>query len=296
MMDILGIGTIFAGGRGLEKFEAALEGATSFAAPDEKGRICARVSLEGISDPALKKIRRADKLSKMAVLAASEAVASAGIKDVSDLGVILATAFGPHVTTFSFLDDILDYGDGGVSPTTFSNSVHNAAASYISSVLGVQGPTLTITEFGFAFHNAVALAGLWLSERRCEYVLVGVAEQYGDVLGYAAGRLAHKGYVPGEGSVFFVLGPRGDKPALARIACVGFGDEEPPQADLIMTADDSAPYGGMMTGSAFDVAAGALMLKRGAAFAMPFDGPLTSVCCLKLDCASARATISLLSA
>ncbi len=47
----------------------------------------------------------------------------------------MATAFGPHVTTFNFLDDILDHGDAAVSPTTFSNSVHNAAASYIAMAL-----------------------------------------------------------------------------------------------------------------------------------------------------------------
>ena len=74
----------------------------------------------------------------MAVLAAGDALADSGIEDKAkrNIGMIVATAFGPHVTTFGFLDDILDHGDAAVSPTTFSNSVHNAAASYITTVPG----------------------------------------------------------------------------------------------------------------------------------------------------------------
>ncbi len=111
----------------------------------------------------LKKIRRSDAVSKMSVLAAADALANSGIRDIAQkkLGIILATAFGPHVTTFNFLDDILDHGDAAVSPTTFSNSVHNAAASYIAMSLNIKGPTLTITQFQFSFQaGAAAGAGL----------------------------------------------------------------------------------------------------------------------------------------
>ena len=104
-------------------------------------------------------MRRADKLSKMAVLAAADALQDSGLENAKQrTGIILATSFGAHQTTFDFLDDIIDYGEAQVSPTTFSNSVHNAAVSYIASVLDITGPTLTVTRFSFPFQSALQLA------------------------------------------------------------------------------------------------------------------------------------------
>lgn len=134
----------------------------------------------------LKDIRRADDLIKMAVLAAYDAFIDSGLKDdaKNSLGVILATAFGPHVTTFRFLDEILDYGDANVSPTLFSHSVHNAANSYISSNLSIYGPTITLTNFNASFYQALLVAQSWLNEDRCENILVGSVEQYGKEMAY----------------------------------------------------------------------------------------------------------------
>ena len=107
----------------------------------------------------LKGMRRADRFSKMAVLAAWDAVEDSGIAirgGEGRLGIILATAFGPQATAFRFLDEIIDHGDGRASPTLFSHSVHNAAASYVASALKSRGPTLTVTQFAFSFHQALA--------------------------------------------------------------------------------------------------------------------------------------------
>ncbi len=49
------------------------------------------------------------------------------------------------------MDDILDYGDAGVSPIVFSNAVHNAAVSYVSRTLGIKGPTMLASNFQVAF-------------------------------------------------------------------------------------------------------------------------------------------------
>ena len=165
-MNILGIGSIFSRGLGVTSLEEALR--SGWRAPvqveaahaDSGTRSAYVVDLDAVSDRTLlKKIRRADKLSKMCVLAAADALADSGIADLGNkrVGIILATAFGAHVTTFDFLDGILDYGDANVSPTSFSNSVHNAAASYVSSSLNIQGPTLTVTQFRFSFQSALQL-------------------------------------------------------------------------------------------------------------------------------------------
>jgi 3-oxoacyl-[acyl-carrier-protein] synthase II len=320
-MNILGIGTIFSQGLGVTAWETAMRTGWQKPADIEGARpgpgtnAGYLVNLDTVADRTLlKKIRRADKLSKMAVLAAADALADSGIGEGArkNLGIILATAFGAHVTTFAFLDDILDYGEANVSPTTFSNSVHNAAASYVSSSLNIQGPTLTVTQFRFSFQAALQLAKNWLDQGRCDYLLVGAADQYGDVLGYVSDQkltAASDGIirpftfkptcqVPGEGAVFFLLGNERAGNGYCAVEAVhinGDPDQEKPVDINIIDADgmlpDESAYrtslapdipvaayaplsGSMMTGCAFNLAAAALMLKEQTHYATPVqDNP-----------------------
>jgi 3-oxoacyl-[acyl-carrier-protein] synthase II len=190
--------------------------------------------------------------------------------------------------------------------------VQTAAVSYVASTLGLQGPTLTVTRFHFAFQEALRLAGCWLDQGRCEHVLVGMAEQYGEVLGYiaeaklgmaAAGRIrpfacGEPGPVPGEGSVFFLLGKAASGEGYCRIDAVHIGGDPLAggDADLnLVEADGLLPdesgylaalapgvpvtgyaplVGSLLTGSAFNLAAGALMMRRQVLFAAPVpDNP-----------------------
>ena len=334
-MNILGIGIIFNRGRGINCFENALQEGWQRPAEVEvpylknKKSFAYQVDPQTISDMTLlKKMRRSDKLSKMAVLSASDALRSSGIENLfpsplptgqagareegEKIGVIVATAFGAHVKTFDFLNDILDYGEDSVSPTTFSNSVHNAAASYVSSALDIHGPTLTVTQFYFSFQYAMQLARAWLNEKRCDYILVGAVEQYGDVLGYVYdckltpapdGRIKPFNFnptfqVPGEGAVFFLMGRENSKNSFCEVENIMIGEDSEPKAGVdlniidtdgmlpdesvymqsispdIHTAAYSPLFGSMMTGSAFNCAAGALMLKNQKYYANPvLDNP-----------------------
>ena len=172
-MKIAGIGLLCSQGMGMANFEKSLR--SGWQRPGEtaahwlggKKAMAYLVDLAAVPDRTLlKKIRRSDAVSKMSVLAAADALQDSGIENINQkkIGIILATAFGPHVTTFNFLDDILDHGDPAVSPTTFSNSVHNAAASYISTAFNIKGPTLTISQFRFSFQSALQLAKSWLDQ------------------------------------------------------------------------------------------------------------------------------------
>ncbi len=315
-MYVLGIGIIFSGGRGIEQFERALKEPWHRLPSD--GISAYQVDLEAIKNKKdknfLRKIRRSDKFSKMSVLAASDAIANSGIGSFESVegnrtGVVVATAFGPHVTTFKFLDDIIDYGDGSVSPTTFSNSVHNAAASYIAETFNIQGPTLTVTQFLHSFQNALQLAQLWLKENRCDNVLVGAVDQYGEVLRYiydtkltpaTDGQLKPFNLkptyaMPGEGAVFFLVSNTCSKNSFCEIEGVIYDhDDIRPDLAIIdtdgMLSDESvyvshmspevpiAAYspvvGSMMIGSAFNCAAGALMLRNQTFYANPvMDNP-----------------------
>jgi 3-oxoacyl-[acyl-carrier-protein] synthase II len=353
-MKIAGIGMVCSEGQGIVALEKALQGGWK-----EPGTV-ATPHVPGGSHPAylvdfaslpdktlLKKIRRSDAVSKMSVLAAADAVADSGVGDLAQkkIGIILATAFGPHVTTFNFLDDILDHGDAAVSPTTFSNSVHNAAASYIAMSLNIKGPTMTIAQFHFSFQSGLQLAQAWLDQGRCDYVLAGAVDQYGEVLGYVADQKLTKaedgkirpftfkptGYVPGEGAAFFLLSNRHDGNAYCSVDAVHTNDD-PDQGRSVdiavinadgMLPDESAYlhslskdvptaaysplFGSMMVGSAFNMAAGALMLQRQVRYATPVQdnphgirlltksesGPVASVRCIGINCYAERSVLYL---
>lgn len=246
----------------------------------------------------LKGMRRADRLSKMATLAASDAWEGAGITDIDPerVGILLATGLGPHVRTFKFLDGILDFGDFSVSPTDFSHSVHNAAASYITNRIGSHGPVQTLTDFDFAFQQALRVAQCWLEERRCDIVLAGTAEELGSVLLHVCDRMLHippdgqvcplafsasPRVVPGEGAVFFALSrPGSSAPGpfittyselssgsdVAIIDAGGLSGPENEYKDAANVGKLVANYvpffGSLMTGTAFQCAIASQMIKK----------------------------------
>ena len=131
-----------------------------------------------IGNAKVKNIRRADNFAKMAVSASMKACAEFEFSNKKQgVSIILATQFGPHVTTFKFLDNLLDYSETGVSPTIFSHTVHNAAASYIASTLGIIGQTLTITSFVDPLRQALILADAWLESNQTKKVIICYTEE-----------------------------------------------------------------------------------------------------------------------
>jgi len=355
-LSIAGIGIVFTRGRGIDSYDDALR--QGWIPPSQielpyvpdKPFLVYQIEKETLTDRSiLKRIRRADRFSKMAVLAAFDAVHDSGITredEISSLGIITATALGPHTTTFRFLDDILDYGDVNVSPTLFSHSVHNAATSYIASVLNSHGPTVTLTHFFFSFHQALILAEAWLNEGRCKHVLVGSVDECGAVMEYICSRklrTAQDGRikpfnfspfplaVPGEGSVFFLI-TRGecrkryceitgvymgtnnieeDRPDMYVIDANGLTEDEIKYKDTLipnaLVAGYAPVFGSIMTGSSFNCAAAALMLKNQVQYACPVqDNPfgvnlcamtehaqIEEIQCIKNSCDQKKAVIKL---
>lgn len=321
-MNILGMGQVSARGRGIESFRRALS--DGWVEPlkgklsDESTPIYCVDSTLLKDKQALSKARRADRFSRMAVLAAWDAIYDSSLLESIEnetLGIIVATAFGPHESTFKFLDNLLDYGEQGVSPTIFSHSVHNAAASYIASALDKKGPILTITDFRFPFHNALIIAKNWLNQKRCKYVLVGVVDEISQVMRYICSQklnLASDGKikpldfsrdpvaVPGEGSAFFLLGNEkgycrvsgatlNDKIKKANLYILdadGMCGDEIPYKELASSATSVTPLVGSMIGvSAFSCLAAATKLKNN----LDFD----RVSCVRYNCGEDRAVIEL---
>lgn len=155
------------------------------------------------------KLRRIDHYSRMALLAAGKAIQDADpcVFTKEETGVIVASGYGALSTTFAFLDSYIEKGDGLASPTHFSNSVHNAAAAHISIGYGMQGPSLTVSQFDMSFISALLSAAMWLEQRNVESVLIGTTDEYCDVLGYCIHGLSKdkKKYSFSEGAAFFLV-------------------------------------------------------------------------------------------
>ena len=328
-MKVIGLGAVFARGRGIASLEGALR--EGWVAPSRRplvsspGRTIPVYAVEEktiVDKAVLKKMRRADRFSKMAVLAAWDAVTDGGIDleaGGADLGILLATAFGPQVTAFRFLDEIIDHGHSSVSPTLFSHSVHNAAASYVASALGNRGPTLTVTEFGRSFQQALILARAWIHEGRCKHVLVGSVEECGTAMEYICSRkleIAEDGKirpfafsrsplaVPGEGSAFLLLsgedrrgryceirgvylddGSDHGVPDLRILDADGMSEDETSYREMAggdaLVAGYSPLIGSMLTGSAFHCAIAAVMLRNQTLYACPVqENPHTVRLCV----------------
>ncbi len=311
-LSIQGIGILSARGRGIAQFEKALNEGWIAPALSAEGRPAFRISANDLIDrEALKDARRADRFSKMTVLAAYDAVKDSGeiVENIrGSTGIIIASAMGPHATIFKFLDGVIDYGDGNVSPTTFAHSIHNSAASYVAATLGFQGPAMTITSFYFAFQQALQLAYAWLNEERVKQVLVGVSEECSTAMEYICAEklsIATGGKmnplscavkpetVPGEGSVFFLVSLDPNKKKYGAFSEVVMAEKAGGWNDVNLSilslhgmagsekiyesvlppkaaaAAYSNVYGGILSAGAFECAAAALMLKNQIQYASP---------------------------
>jgi 3-oxoacyl-[acyl-carrier-protein] synthase II len=169
-----------------------------------------------------KKLRRVNKYSQLATLAARLALQDAGFDSLpcnANIAVIVACGYGASTTTFKFLDDVILEGDEFASPTQFSNSVHSSAASHITILLEIQGPCLTVTQFEMSPVAALLNTQTWLKEKRVDAVLLGSVDEINPVLLYCYQNLwkaqvpkaieplgFHKQTaIPGEGAAFMLL-------------------------------------------------------------------------------------------
>lgn len=201
---ILGIGAVTCLGRGMDAQLAGLS------APPPTNLLAYRVDDTILNAKEISRsMRRGDRFSKMAVLAAMDAhqqAQSIHADQPQGTAVIVATGLGPHARTFRFLDGILDHGDKAALPTDFSHSVHNAVSGYITQFLGIQGRSSTFTQFRGAFAQAIELAQCWLHAGNCTRVLVGMVDELGEVALHLAGRMGAKPLPVGEGAIFVELG------------------------------------------------------------------------------------------
>ncbi len=118
--------------------------------------------------PALR--RRASSLARMAVAVAGQAAHQAGV-DLSSVPLILGSAYGEIVAAVEMMGEF-----GGAtalpSPIRFHNSVHNAAAAYLSIASGNHGFSTALAAGAATPVAAVLEAVALLGERGGDALLV----------------------------------------------------------------------------------------------------------------------------
>jgi 3-oxoacyl-[acyl-carrier-protein] synthase II len=318
-LSILGIGTVSALGSGVQTLREGLQGKIKPnieekiipAADGEKKLLVYQPVAEGIDRFIPKRaLRRVDQFAQLALLSTHLAIEDAGIEfdDKSRVGVVFGSGYGPTRTTFKFLDNVINDGDIGASPTHFANSVHNALASQVSIFLGLTGPCSTVTCFEHSLSNVLITAKDWLNQDLVDYVLVGLGDEYCDVLGYAAaGMNSGKAndlnpldfenctFLPGEGHITFLISnEKSEQQGYAKISEIQMRknveeinsiiSDDPVIVNASGKVDQgktlsklkqnrlksyTSLYGGMPTSSAFDLAVACLSFKDKKLYPVP---------------------------
>jgi 3-oxoacyl-(acyl-carrier-protein) synthase len=206
---------------------AALTRIGSSGAPARGGTCCALVRdpLEhGPFPPGA--WRRLDRASRMAALAAGEALASAGERGAGparpEIGVTLGTMTAGSETLRGFLTTVFSEGSMAASPMTFPFTVQNAPASQCSILLGLGGPNLTLCRMEASGLAAIATAADLIRSGATDAMLAGGVDQDSRLIREAWDRLrvtarggvatfrgpfdrARRGFAPGEGAYCLLL-------------------------------------------------------------------------------------------
>ncbi len=135
-------------------------------------------------------------------------------------GIIIGSANGGMEDCIKFLNQIIDYEEGVLTPTNFVQSTSNAIASQLGFISKNQGYNITHVHRGLAFENAVLDVAMLLQENpKHTYLLGGIDEiaDYNFNIEYLCGYIKKNssnldlynsktsGSIAGEGAAMFVI-------------------------------------------------------------------------------------------
>ena len=171
---ITGLGVVAPCGVGRDAFWSGLLGP----APEGPRRV-EGLDASGIYGP--KEIRRVDRFTQFAAVAAAEAVEDAGglssiAADPDRIGVIVGTGVGGIETLEEQIKVLLDRGPRRVSPFLVPMMMGNRGAADISMRYGFRGPCETTVTACAAGTHSVANGARLVATGRCDVVIAGSAE------------------------------------------------------------------------------------------------------------------------
>jgi len=211
-------------------------------------------SYEGIPTGIL---RRMGKAIRMGVGAALPLIKGSVAID----GIIIGTANGGMEDCIKFLNQIIEYDEGMLTPTNFVQSTTNAIAAQIGLLSVNKGYNATHVQRGLAFENALLDAAMLLKENAAASYLVGGVDEisaYNYNIDYLDGwfkkqPLAAKdlyssntaGSMAGEGATMFLVNnkPEGAAARVAGLCLLHTGDETLLAAQLELFLKKHLPAG-----------------------------------------------------
>lgn len=195
---------VFPAATSLETFTGTFD---AFLVPDEH--------LSGVSrEP---RLRRASKISQFSMVAVRDALDQSGQSQKELLGencaVVMAVSSGGVCYTRKFYEKILANGASGASPLLFPETVYNAPASHVASILGLTASTYTLVGDSAVGIAALRSAGELLQiDPALDSVLVIAAEEADSITidAYHQWRITRKtnsryGFPLAEGAVAMVV-------------------------------------------------------------------------------------------
>jgi 3-oxoacyl-(acyl-carrier-protein) synthase len=277
-LAITGLGTVSAVALEHEGFLRALrdpEGArerafagASVALPEAKlplARVAEIRSFDANSYLGDKGHRNFDRLTKFLIVAAKQALETAGLKadgkftstlSADQIGICSSTAYGSldSITELNLVAELED--PRYINPARFPNTVINAAAGYVSIWEDLRAPNVTIVDGNCGALDAVLTCETHLAHRRADAFLVGG----GDVLSeplyvalqklgalaegdeeWAPGSAESRGLHLGEGAAYLCVERRAEaeaRGARVRAVIAGYGTafESPTEGVFLLNA------------------------------------------------------------
>lgn len=136
-------------------------------------------------------------------------------------GILIATANGGIEDSIMFLNQIMEYEEGRLTPTHFVQSTYNAIAGIAGMITKNKGYNATHVHRGIAFENALLDVSMLLRENPGHQYLVGGVDEISErnhrlvalagwykeepVLNTDLYNSSSKGTLPGEGSAMFMV-------------------------------------------------------------------------------------------
>ena len=164
-----------------------------------------------------------DRVTQLALLASREAMVQSGLEITEEqsetTGVVLGTAAGGMNTWDDNFRSVYEEGKNRVHPFVVPKLMTNAAASHVSMVYNIKGPSLTVSTACASSNHAIGLAFQMVRSGMARVMLAGGADAmltFGGIKAWEGLRVMSKtacrpfsanrsGMVQGEGAGVFVL-------------------------------------------------------------------------------------------
>jgi len=211
-----------------------------------------------------KGLRGLDRLTKLLIVAAREALHDAGLKEDGswsarggdDVGIVVSNAYG-SLEAITELDRVSILEDARyINPSRFPLTVANSAAGYASIWEDIRAANVSVSDGNCGGLDGAACADVLLAQKRARAVLVCGAEAMSDALHLAFQRLGAVGSRAGraqtdtkaflgEGAAVLVLEPSGlarerSSDVMAELVGYGTAFEAPPREASLLHASSDA--------------------------------------------------------